>query len=168
MAVQHLDSTTITLMEATPRTPVDGALQGGGLRVAKGVVTPAADDTANSTYRFCRIPSNAIVHQVLINAADATTAGAVNIGLWDTESNGDAVVDADLFASALDLSGGPYNNSDQTFESGEYTLAESETRIWEVLGLSEDSHKEYDVVAQVSTTFNGGPTAIQLTVYYSV
>ncbi len=168
MAVQHLDSTTIANMVATPRVPVDGRVQGGGLRVAKGVVTSAADDTANSTYRFCRLPSNAVVHQLLLNAADATTAGAVNIGLWDTEENGDAVVDADLFASALALTGGPFNNSDQTFESGEYTIAESETPLWEVLGLTEDPHKDYDVVAQVSTTFNGGPTSIGITVYYSV
>jgi hypothetical protein len=168
MAVQHLDSVSITDMVATPRVPVDGRVQGGTMKIACGTVTPAADDTANSTYRFCRIPSNAVVHHVLISAADATTAGAINVGIWQTEENGDTVVDADLFCSALDLTGGPFLNSDQIFESGVYTNAFADGPLWEALALTADSQRDYDVVAQVSTTFNGGPTSIHIKVVYSV
>ena len=84
------------------------------------------------------------------------------MGVYQTAENGGAVVDADLFASALDLAGGPYNNLDITFESGEMTYAESEKPLWEVLGLTADPQREYDVAYTISTTFNGGPTAVRL------
>ena len=38
--------------------------------------------------------------------------------------------------------------------------------LWQALGLSADPGVEYDVVATVSTTFNGGPTSILLTADY--
>lgn len=168
MAVQHLDSVSITNMVAIPRVPVDGRVQGGTMKIACGTVTPAANDTANSTYRFCRIPSNAVVHQVLLSCAVASTAGAINIGIWQTDGNGDTVVDADLFASAKALITTANTNTDVTFESGVYTYALADGPLWEALALTEDSQRDYDVVAQVSTTFNGGPTAIHLKVIYSV
>jgi hypothetical protein len=90
---------------------------------ASSAATVAATIAANDTVRLVRVPSNARISQVLLSTGDATTAGAVNIGVWQTNDNGGAVVDADLFASALALTGGPFNNSDQTFESGEYTYA---------------------------------------------
>jgi hypothetical protein len=126
------------------------------MREAAGTITPTAAAEAASTYRFCRVPSNARISQILVTAADFTTAGAVDIGIYQTAENGGAVVDADLFASAFVLSGGPFANSDQTFESGQYTVAEAEKMLWEVLGLSADSQRDYDVVMTVTTAFNGG------------
>jgi hypothetical protein len=166
MAVVNLKSQQITDMTATPRVPVNGRVQGASLREASGTVTSGAADTSASTYRFCRVPSNACVSQVLISAADATTAGAINVGLYAADDG--AVVDADLFASAFDLAGGPYTNQDITFESGEYTNAEADTALWEVLGLSADPGVEYDLTAAISTTFNGGPTSINMKIRYTV
>lgn len=166
MAVVNLKSQQITDMTATPRVPVNGRVQGGALLESSGTVASNADDTIASTYRFCRVPSNACVSQVLISAADASTAGAVNVGLYQVD--GGAVVDADLFASAFDLSGGPYTNQDITFESGEYTNAEADNPLWEVLGLSADPGIEYDLTAVISTTFNGGPTSINMKIRYTV
>jgi hypothetical protein len=145
---------------------IDTELAAGRLQEIVGVATTSATQADTDTIHFVRVPSNAIISQVLISAADATTAGAINIGVYQTQENGGAVVDADLFASALDLTGGPFNNADQTFESGEYTYAESEQPLWEVLGLSQDPNIEYDIVGDVSTTFNGGPTSIRLAVRY--
>lgn len=157
-------SSTITTLEAGAYPDVE---QGPGLLKEKAAVAaPAANQASADTIHFFRVKSNAIVSRVMISAADATTAGAVNVGLYNTAAAGGAAVDADLFASALDLAGGPYNNLDITFESGELTYAESTNRLWEVLGLTEDPHKEYDVVATVSTTFNGGPTSIKLVLQY--
>jgi len=161
-------STQIANIEAVPQVRNDPWEAQGVLKEAVGVASPAAAQADTDLIRFCQVPSNARVSQVLICAADATTAGAINLGLYKPNSEGGAVVDADLFASALDLTGGPFNNSDQTFESGEYTYAESEKPLWEVLGLTEDPHIMYDVVADISTTFNGGPTSIAVKVRYTV
>ena len=162
-------STGITNLEAVPMVKLDPWESDGLLREVTGVAAPAADQADTDIIRFVRVPSNARISQVLVSAADATTGGAVNIGLYNSNVGDDgAVVDADLFASALALTGGPFNNSDQTFESGEYTYAESEKPLWEVLGLSADPHKFYDVVMDISTTFNGGPTSIKVNVRYTV
>lgn len=162
----NVNSTWITNAVATPAVLTDASKSVGLLREASSAATTSATQAQNDTIRLVRVPSNARISQVLISAADASTAGAVNVGIWQTAENGSAVVDADLFASALDLSGGPHENLDITFESDEYTYAESAKPLWEVLGLSTDPGRDYDVVAEVSTTFNGGPTTIALKVRY--
>lgn len=154
MAVENLKSTYITNATASPVVATNANLANGIVRQSAGTITPSATGSATSTYRFCRVPSNARVSRVLITAADFTTAGAMDVGLYLVD--GGAVVDADLFASAFDLSGGPFAHQDITFESGEYTVAEAEKMLWEVLGLSADPHIEYDVVGTVTTNFNGG------------
>lgn len=157
MTVDASKSVMITNRDATPTVHTTAAVGNGRMFEAVGyvaAVTAAAESL--STYRFCEIPSNARVSQVLLSADDFTTAGTINVGLWRTTADGGAVVDADLFASAVDMSGGPFSNLDITYESGEYTYAESDNMIWEVLGLSADPNLMYDVVAQVGTAFNGG------------
>lgn len=162
MAITNRNSTTVANLVATPRVINKPPLAGGMLRTGVGVVASAADDSATSVYRMFRVPSNAVFYDMLISAADASSGGAVNIGLHQTAENGGAVVDADLFTSALDLSGGPYKNSSVLFESTELTNAESVTPLWQAIGLSSDPNIEYDVTISVSTDFNGGPTSIKL------
>lgn len=164
----NVNSTWIGNAVAVPSVLTDAAESVGIMREASSVATTLAAQSSGDTVRLVRVPSNARVSQVLVSCADASTAGAINIGIWQTVENGGAVVDADLFASALDLSGGPYENLDVTFESDEYTYAESALPLWEVLGLAADPKRDYDIVAQVSTTFNGGPTALALKARYVV
>lgn len=159
-------STWITNAEAVPLVLTDASKSVGVLKEASSEATVSATQTSGDIIRLVRVPSNARISQVLLSTGDATLAGAINIGVYQTTENGGAVVDADLFASALDLSGGPFNNSDQTFESGEYTYAESAKPLWEVLGLTADSNREYDICATVTTTGNGMGTSMALKVRY--
>lgn len=165
MAVVPRTSTTITNATAEP-TVINGPPRGPRTpRFIREVIASAADDTANSLYRYFRIPSNCTPTGLWISAADATTAGVISIGLYQTAENGGAVVDADLF-STIDLSGGPFVQAPVIFESGEYTHAESFQPLWQTLGLTADPNREYDVCALVTTTFNGGPTSILLEMEY--
>lgn len=159
-------STWITNATATPRVFTNTAVSVGTVREAVGVATVSASQPSADIIRFVRVPSNARISEVLLSTGDAVTAGAIDIGVYQTDDNGGAVVDADLFASALALTGGPFNNSDQTFESGEYTYAESGKALWEVLGLSSDPGREYDICATVTTTFNGADTTQVLKVRF--
>lgn len=161
-------STWITNATATPVVLTDSNKSVGDSKVAKSVATVSATQASGDIIRMVRVPSNARIDQVLLSTGDATTAGAIDIGVYQTDAYGGAVVDADLFASALALTGGPFNNSDQTFESGEYTYAESATPLWSVLGLSADSNRDYDICATVTTTGNGMDTTIALTVRYTI
>lgn len=161
-----LYSAHLTNLNATPVVVTGPAKSVGTLKEAIGVVTPAANQADDTIMRAVRVPSNARISQILISAADATTGGAIDIGVYDTEDNGGAVVDRDLFASAFALTGGPFDNADVTYESDEYGYAESGLPLWEVLGLSKDPNTEYDICMVVETVFNGGPTAIALKVRY--
>ena len=161
-------STWITNATATPVTFTDAAESVGVMKEAASVATVSATQASGDVIRMVRVPSNARISEVLLCTGDATTAGAINIGVWKTEGNGGTVVDADLFASALALTGGPFNNSDQTFESGEFTYAECALPLWEVLGLTADPNVEYDICCEVSTTGNGMGTTLALKVRYVV
>lgn len=162
----NVNSTWITNAVATPIVLTSPAESVGVLKEASSAATTSATQAANDTIRLVRVPSNARISQVLLSCADASSTGTVNIGIWQTVENGGAVVDADLFGSAVDLTGGPMEHLDVTFESDEYTYAESAKPLWQVLGLSADPNREYDVVAEVGTIFSGGPTTIALKVRY--
>jgi hypothetical protein len=162
MAVVPRVSTSITNATTNPPIVNGPPRNGARMRHLREVIASAATDDATSVYRFFRVKSSDTVVRVYLSAADATTAGAVNCGLYQTVENGSAVVDADLFAAALDLAGGPYKNLDITFQSGEYTFAESMMPLWQAIGLTADPFREYDMCLVVSTTFNGGPTSILL------
>lgn len=169
MAITNRNSTAIADMVSVPNVLVNPSKGAAGiLREVCGYVANAADDDATSVYRFCRVPSNARISQVLLSTGDATTAGAINVGLYQTADNGGAVVDADLFASALALTGGPFQNQDITYESGEYTEAESAKPLWEVLGLTSDPKREYDVCAVISTTYQAAAVGTIIKVRYVV
>jgi hypothetical protein len=162
----NVNSTWIGNAVAVPIVLTEPAKSVGNVKSAKSVATISASQPSSDTIRMVRVPSNARIDAVLLTTADATTGGAINIGVWQTAENGGAVVDADLFASALALTGGPFTRSDQTWESGEYTYAESCLPLWQVLGLTADSNREYDIVLEVSTTGNGLGTTIVLEVLY--
>jgi len=157
MAVVDRYSLYITNRRASPRVINPPHLK-GELKEAIALIAAAADDSATSVYRLAQVPSNARISEILLTAADFTTAGAINVGLHRTEMDGGAVVDADLFASAIDLSGGPYSNLDITREAGttNWALANAENALWQALGLTRDPGIDYDVTATISTNFNGG------------
>jgi hypothetical protein len=157
MAVVDRNSLAIANRNATPRV-INPPHLSGALKEAIAYIAAAADDTANSVYRLATVKSNARISEILLIAADFTTAGAINVGLHRTSADGGAVVDADLFASAVDLSGGPFANLDITREAGttNWLAANAENAIWQALGLTSDPGIEYDITATISTTFNGG------------
>jgi hypothetical protein len=162
MAVTNRNSSAIANLVANPRVINPPSLAGGNERVFWGVVASAADDSATSVFRFCRVPSNAALYSLLYSGADASSAGAIDVGLYDTADNGGAVVDADFFVSAFALTAGPDSNTELINESGTYTFAKQVQPLWQALGLSSDPCKDYDLCATISTTFNGGPTSMKL------
>lgn len=162
MAAENLKSGVITNRDATP--PTLTTAQGGVVRRAWGKVECAGGDAA-STYRFCQIPSNARAVRVWFASDDLSGSGAtMDIGLYQTTGNGGAVVDADFFASALDVATAAVALTEITFERGATLIDEVEKPLWERLGLSADSKREYDIVG-VSGTAAATGTAIVICDY---
>lgn len=157
MAVADKNSLFIANRVATPRV-INPPHLAGTLKESIAYIAAAADDSATSVYRLATVRSNSRVSEILMTAADFTTAGAIHVGLYRTTQDGGAVVDVDLFASGIAMQSGPYTDLDVTRENNttNWTLANAENAIWQALGLTSDPGIEYDVAATISTNFDGG------------
>lgn len=147
-------STLVSNREATPRVAnepwQDAALKSTGLGV---VAVTTSTDSGDKLY-FCRISSSAVVREVLLSCTAVSTSGAIDVGLYQTADNGGAVVDADLFASAQVVTTALLN-SNIMHESGVTTFDERNSRVWELLGLTEDPFRDYDVVGTLTADMGG-------------
>lgn len=162
MTTEALKSTPITNADASP-VVASRAGKGapGVLRMVNGYVTVSASMAAGSTYRLVRIPSNAVVKQVLFES-EAQGAGKFNLSVYYSDSTTDGTSAANqgvivpttgdqFFASDVDCASAVIL-ADKTNESGNYTLDKRSKEIWDALGLTSDPGGYFDIVAVVHTT----------------
>lgn len=167
MAVEALKSAAITNADGTT-TINDASLTAMPLKEAVGTKQAAASASIGSTYRLVRIPSHARVSQVLLSCDAFDTTGAADIGVYRTAADGGAVVDADLFGSAVLLTSALVD-SNVTHESAVFGVEDVEKRVWEALGLTEDSRVDYDVTLTLTAANGAGATPdVSLKVRYGV
>lgn len=136
-----LNSTYIANRDATPAVLTT---VGGEIRRVQGVVE-AAGESATAVYRFCSIPSNARSIRVFFASDDLGTGLTLDVGIHQTTANGGAVVDADFFASAIDVATAAVAFTEVTYERAATRIADADKPLWEQLGLSADSNRDYDV-----------------------
>jgi hypothetical protein len=144
-AVANTKSTQVSNADAAPPVinnmrSVDGRLQES---VATVEVAAADDDT--SVYRMHRVRSTDRISSIEV-ANDAITGGVdYNLGVHDVAANGGAAVSENLFGDALDLSSASAGFVDRTYETTPTNIANVGKMLWELLGLSADPGKEYDI-----------------------
>lgn len=155
MAVVDVKSAAITNRDAIPRVLSDGRVVKARSEGSRGICAITSGDSVGSTYRFCSVPSNALMSSVKVSAPDIGTTTAMDVGIYQTTENGAAVVDADFFASALALNAGAITKSEVVNESGVYPIANMEQPLWQALGLSEDPKRVYDVVGTLTGAADG-------------
>lgn len=168
MATETVKSLAITNRDATPHVLNSSYLEGGLVRECVGSVEAGAGDTS-SKYIMASVPSNARISQILLFSDDVGASGAVDCGIYQTTANGGAVVDQDVFASAVDVNTAALNGSDITYEAATSTaqIDDIEKRLWEQLGLSADPCLMYDIVLTPSTALATGGT-LSLRVRYVI
>lgn len=161
MTTEALKSTSITNSDASPRVPNQaGKGSADRWKVHDDYVTTTTGKTSGSTYRFVRVSSNAIVKKVVLETEAQGSSTAMDIGVYyaDTpdasNANNGAVIDADFFASAVDVSSAV--KSDVTNESGTYTVNKRAQPLWQAVGLSSDPGGKFDIVATNTATINTG------------
>jgi hypothetical protein len=163
MAVENIKSTPITNRDAAPKVLNDSHVQAGILLEAVGICEAAAAATSASTYKFCQVPSNARISSVLLSSDDHGTTGLINVGIYKSTQDGGTVVDADFFASAVDIKTAALVDSNITHESGTYDIDDSEKPLWSALGLTSDPMITYDVVGQLTeASLSGGTMVIKV------
>lgn len=148
------NATPIANAVAVPKVISPSHNTRGKLYVAGSVIAKAAGDTDTHVYRYARVMSGDRIVSVLLRHVALIGASDVDIGLHDIE--GGAVVQKDLFADGLTLVTARASPVD-VLGSGTNAVsaANADKRIWELLGLSADPKKAYDL----TLTFNTGGTA---------
>ncbi len=147
-----LKSVAITNREATPKVLSDVGSGGAGIvrEVSNYLASVTASLSITSVIRLVEVPSNCRISSVKL-LSGAQTAGAFDIGLYRTNADGGAVVDADLFGSAVSCASA-VAGTDVILESGQTTIAEMHQPLWQWAGLSTDPKCMFDICATVATT----------------
>ena len=167
MATENVKSAAITNRDATPS--VANNAQGGIMRMTWGTAEAAAAGDAGSTYRLCSIPSNARGITVVLATDDLGTTATLDVGLYQTTANGAAVVDADFFASAVNANTAAVAETLVSHEAAAatgYGIEDIEKPLWEALGLTADSTRDYDVVVTSAGDIDAAGT-ITVKVFYT-
>lgn len=181
MGTSALKSTAITNLDAN--TAVTGGQGGPGrLHCVNGFITTVASDAAGSTYRLVRLPSTAVVKQVLF-ASEAQAAGKVQLSVYYSDSTNDGTqqslaglvvptTGAGFFSDDIDCASAVAQADYTSFgTSGTgangYTLDKRNKHLWDALGLTSDPGGFFDIVAVVHTTaITTGAARMGVCVYF--
>lgn len=164
----HFHSTGISVLAGTttydPQLKIPAGIGGARLKVKTARATVGtAGMTSGDELRMMRMKSSDRILRISWASDGGSTTYAADVGLYLAGSNGDgAVVDADLFASALALASG----GALTEFFAESTVLTDEDRglmLWQLADigaatLTADPKVEYDIVLTSTAT---GTTAVE-------
>ena len=148
MAVVTVKSQAITNRDASPAVNNDASHAAASLRGFQAGVAVTSGDNTNSKYILGQIPSNAVVHSLVLIAPDIGTTTVGNVGLYQVTSKGGAVADADFFKAAQSFKDGAI--ALDVANGNVITAANSHKKVFELLGLAADPNLMYDVVVTLT------------------
>lgn len=154
MAVNNRLSTQMTNRDAVPRVVNNPGAVAGMLRGFAATVLAVTGDSTGSVYRMAQVPSDAVLHSLVLSSDDLGTTTTVNVGIYDTTANGGAAVSATLFASAFVVNAGAVSKVDML--NNTLSLNTAEQQLWQLLGLSSDPKKNYDICITIQGACDGG------------
>lgn len=174
MSVEHVKSTPITNLDASPvllNTAGEGGM--GYLREVSAAVSMPASSSADSTFRYVRVPTTAKIKSVAFTSAAAGGSAATDIGVYypTTGKTGVAdlvanAIDRDFFATAV-VTSSAIPLTDVTFEAGAgYLRSEINTPLWQALGLTSDPGGFFDIVASLTVAVDVAATETAMSVQY--
>jgi hypothetical protein len=172
MAGETVKSSAITNLDAAPPIRATAGGPGGWYAPicadARVAFQTAMDNT--SVYRLLRIPSEARVKKVEVWQDAANTTLAFDLGVYYSDQTLDMVgigsgktgvvmPDNDLFAAAYDAHA-IVTPTEVTFQSAEFTGADSDKPIWSVAdsALTNDPGGFFDITATFTSTSSGAGT----------
>ena len=180
-------SNLITNSDALPVVMNKVAASGGRMRMITGTVSVADSefDAATDVIRLCKIPANAVIHNIIISMddMDGGAESLVDLGLWEA---GDAtfvsqatgtVVDIDCYLDNSTIFRAAVTQVDCRFVDGGVNGAAlgnttAGQRIWEDAGLTSDpGSKMYELVFSQKATVSAdgtGPFDMAFQVIYTV
>lgn len=169
MAVENVKTTWVSNADATPIVLTNDFQSIDGEAVTMGAVVMAASASNGSTYRIGRIPSNAVVTSVAVAVDPNTSMTSTKLGVLETAANGAGVAGGvagsdTIFSSAVDLHLGLTIFTNQLaprVAGASASIANYGKRVWELLGLTTDPGRDYDLVfTQTTAGSSGGNLAV--------
>lgn len=154
-----VSSTLISNRAALPRVANDPWTNARLKTTGPGIVEVSTSEDVGDILNFAYIPSNALVHRVLLSCDAIAATGAMDIGLYRTADDGGAAVDVDLFADGQVVTAA-LKNSDVTHESGIYGIEDKNKPLWEALNLSEDPNVTYVIAGTITADMGGAGTIV--------
>lgn len=175
MAVDHVKSTAITNLDASPAVAnTAGKGAGADLKSVTGIATAVASSSQDATYQFVRLPSNCCIKDMFFESA-AQAGGTIDIGAYyATDGQGGKptallaadAIDQDFFASAIAVTSAVVRTSILN-ESTTNTIDKRNMPLWEALGLTADPGGSIDIVGTVATAITTGTGLMAVTVHYT-
>lgn len=163
MGVVALKSNVITKQDTAPNPIMLGTHEAYGYKEAVvGYASKAADDSATSTYRMVRVHSSWRLSSLIVAIGALGTSGTINVGVYQVPANGGAFVNKTLFASALDASAKLRSELVIDAANGD----DMTEKLWQRLGLTEDSNRFYDIVVELQHAGAGNAVKIAAEVEY--
>lgn len=161
MAVVTKKSTLISNRDDIPAKLTNAEVSGGVVKEAQGFVDAANGDSATSVFKLLSIPSGARLSSLKLYCEALGAGAVVDIGAYRNTRDGGAVVDADFFATNVDVSAA-LAPVEVLNEAGNVTPAKREMALWEMLGMSADPKSTIDICATVDVAIaaNGAIGAI--------
>lgn len=167
MAVVNINGSSLTNTYATPVVLSNSYLADAGDWTTTDVCAAGASDLATSTYRFMRIPSNALVLNIAA-MNDANTSGtSYKCGVLLPNAGGVVVAASDqIFFSAVTMASARSVWTNLLFPSilgAGGLVANTKLRVWELLGLAADPSATYEIaITAVTAGSAGGNMALQV------
>lgn len=167
MAVANTKSTVVTNADAADGSKTAAFIAGGNVKGVSGTVETAAADDAGSVYRLVRVHSSWVIDKVLLAHDAITNMSTADIGVYDIAAvNSGAVVSVSLFGSAVDISSASAGFVDRTFEATATNISKVDKQLWELLALTVDPNKWYDVAVTATTNDPTAAGTISMRVEY--
>jgi hypothetical protein len=168
-AQASLASTSITNLNASPRVRPTAGFGGAAKLHSMVDVLPAMTTgaTAGGVLRVIRVPANAVIKAVYWQVRATVTTLDCDVGCYysNTSDGTGAVnvaaaataIDADFFASAVDMKTKAAGWTECTFESAVYNTSMTNTTLWANLGLTGQPNGYIDICFTNTSTTDGAP-----------
>lgn len=130
-----------------------GQERGGFLKHKDALYTSSGAVADNTVILMHRIPVDANIVSMILNATDQGTTGDINIGFYkadgSTISDDSDAVDEDAIGSAIDVNAAAVSNTEVRYETKAITTKGD--KAWELAGLSaRPSYEEFYVALTLS------------------
>ena len=141
-------------------------LNGAKVRYTVDTIVKATTDGDTSVFYLGNpLPSNAVINQIILENDALAGATDVDLGFYDTITNGSAVISKDCLLDGASLASASSGFGTNGFTKP--TIANKHKQLWEIAGLSANPKK----LMQTALTFNTAGSAtgnIRIIIIFSI